>query len=255
MPRVIDQIKKIHPKSTLIAYKLFDGEENELIKAAEHTCWDSKANLVFANHPAWAKTRKIAITQDGAAFNVTFEEHIQMIHNLVNEKFYKTQPTKKECEQVGEETEQTNYILDHYPRTQQSGRSFGTFAIRIKTNNNNSGFLTTTRGKRDKTITFVEKCEHDTNIVYAQSPATLNAPLLHLTLEKNPEINFLIHDHKNLGKTLQDKYQFPGTTGDLKNCPENKKEQFIVKLPHHGYLAGFKTFQECKDFIKIQNKN
>ena len=31
----------------------------ELIKAGKKTLFDSKANIVFANHPKWAKDKKI----------------------------------------------------------------------------------------------------------------------------------------------------------------------------------------------------
>ncbi|MEZ1459331.1 hypothetical protein QVM56_32700, partial [Pseudomonas aeruginosa] len=48
---------------------------------------------MFANHPAWAKERKIALTQDGAVFETTFDEHCQLIDQIVRAEFYKSTTT------------------------------------------------------------------------------------------------------------------------------------------------------------------
>ena len=66
-PRAIDAIKELNPKACLIGYKLFDAPDDKaMIEIATHTLKDSRANLVFANTPKDAKTRKLALTQDGS---------------------------------------------------------------------------------------------------------------------------------------------------------------------------------------------
>lgn len=72
-PRAIDAIKPLNPRCCLIGYKLFDEPDNEkLIDIARHTLADARANLIFANRPSEAKSRKIAVTADGSAFFLQF---------------------------------------------------------------------------------------------------------------------------------------------------------------------------------------
>ena len=243
MPRVIDAIKDKYPRSTLIAYKLFDGTNEELIDAARHTLYDSKANLVFANHPAWAKVKKIAITADGSCFSLSFDEHIDLILKLLDETFYQTKIIDAYEYSLNSSDE---YIIENYPKYRQDSRTFGTFAIR-----DYQGFITTTRGKSggNTNIAYVQSVDHEKHIVYSNKKATLNAPLLDRILNNNPHINYLIHGHENIGIPICDSYQFPGTTGDLQNGIFTKEFAFCINLPEHGYIAGFSDYEECKEFI------
>ena len=245
MPRVIDAIKNKYPRSTLIAYKLFDGTNDELISAARHTLDDSRANIVFANHPSWAKDKKIVITADGAAFEVSFSEHIYLIKQLLNNKFYSTTIVDNSWDI----NKYDQFIIKNYPKTHIDGKTFGTFAIR---DSENRGFITTTRGKKngEEEISFVSTVDNENLIVYANKKATLNVPLLNSLLENNPQINYLIHDHLDIGVKIQNDYQFPGTTGDLLNSFSTKDSEFILNLPHHGYIAGFYGFEDCVEFMK-----
>jgi hypothetical protein len=249
MPRVIDAIKSKYPTSTLIAYKLFDGTDEELIDAARHTLYDSKANIVFANHPAWAKTKKIAVTADGAAFEMSYDDHVKLIMRLLREKFYKTSLLDEYWYSIDEDRK---YIVNNYPKSRLDNLTFGTFAIR---DIEDDGFITTTRGKRggETETAYVNRVDHENLIVFASEKATLNAPLLDKILELNPQINYLIHSHENIGTAVQDEYQFPGTIGDLKNVLSIKADKFLLNLPYHGYIAGFKDFTACKNFIDSMN--
>jgi phosphopantothenoylcysteine synthetase/decarboxylase len=109
-PRVIDEIKKKYPRSTLIGYKLFDGDDESLIKAAKVTLHESKANLVFANHPKWAKEKKIVLTQDGSIFQCSFDEHCDLMHRLIQETFYKTIENKVETNM----NEDDFFVMENY---------------------------------------------------------------------------------------------------------------------------------------------
>ncbi|MDP2598407.1 MAG: phosphopantothenoylcysteine decarboxylase, partial [Candidatus Liptonbacteria bacterium] len=181
-PRVIDEIKKKHKIATLIGYKLFDGTEKELVQAAQKTLFESRANLVFANHPGWAKKRKIVITPDGASFYVDFGGHIKLIDKIVRAKFYRTEivaapkfaPNKEDV-----------FVIKNYPKHKGSGMIFGAFAIRKA-----GGFITTTRGKRarEKATAFVMDVDHRKRLVYADKKATLNAPLLDKLFKENPRV-------------------------------------------------------------------
>src|SRR3989344_2507772 len=242
-PRTIDEIKKRYPVTTLIGYKLFDGTRDELIRAGQKTLFESRANIIFANHPDWAKEKKIAITADGACFDITFDEHIKLIDSLLKSRFYKTKMAAFPSPTLDEETE---FVIQNYPRDRKADQVFGTFAART-----GAGFITTTRGKRagEKSLSFVKKVDHRKRIVYTNRKATLNAPLLDMLFQRNPHIKFLIHGHELIGKKIQKEYQFPGTDGDLKNSFQTKKKSFIIRLPYHGYIAGFADFSDCKQFV------
>ncbi|MES3004848.1 MAG: phosphopantothenoylcysteine decarboxylase [Patescibacteria group bacterium] len=246
-PRVIDSIKNKYPTATLVAYKLYDGTDEELIKAGKKTLFESRANIVFANHPKWAKEKKLVITADGAVFPVSFDEHIDLIDKLLKEDFYKTEIGGETTPDL---TSEDIFIIGSYPKHRDSNMVFGTFAIRKP-----NGFLTTTRGKKlgEKSISFVTNVDHENRIVYANQKATLNAPLLHMLFQENPHIKYLVHGHELIGEKTQDMYQFPGTAGDLNNVVTAPGKDFLIELPHHGYIAGFSEFVECQEFIKKHN--
>lgn len=241
-PRVIDEIKVRHPRSTLIGYKLFDGPIEGLIEAGRKTLIESEANLVFANDPSWAKDKKMVLTQDGAVFPVSFEEHLILIDKLVREKWFRTEhyPLMPNLET------EDQWIVDNYPKYPVGDRTYGTFAIR-KT----EGFFTTHRGKRagPKAVSWVHHVDFANRVVYSSRKATLNAPLLARIFEYNPHINFLIHGHEHIGQLFHPDYQFPGALGDLDNAFRTLAPSFVVQLKHHGYIAGFQTFQECQVFV------
>jgi hypothetical protein len=244
MPRVIDTIKKKYPRSTLIGYKLYDGSDDELIEAARHTLYNSKANLVFANHPAWAKERKIAVTPDGSAFQTTFDKHIDLILRLLNEKFYTTEIRKSLANHPFCEFD----LLDNYPKTVGEHLTYGTFALRYDGNQ----FITTARGKKTGELSkvFVESVDHGARTVVAGDYASLNAPALHSLLASNSDIMALVHGHADLDVAYDyasPQYEFPGTSGDIYNLTFNK--DFIIKLKHHGYIAGFKFVSDCWRFL------
>ena len=251
MPRVIDAIKEKRPRATLIGYKLFDGSMDELLSAAKHTLHDSKANLVFANHPSWAKERKVAVTADGAAFELDFKQHIELIDQLMTSEFYQTQVPDILWESLKIDRD-TQYVIDHYPRYPDGDLTYGTFAVRLPDNS----FITTTRGKKegDKALALVLCVDHDKHIVRANKKATLNAPLLERLFSMNPHINYLVHGHKSLGYPVQNKYQFPGTTDDLTNA-QGYLGDFVISMPHHGYIAGFQYVENCKEFLNKHEKS
>jgi hypothetical protein len=248
-PRVIDDIKKKYPRSTLIGYKLLDGTDEALIQAGKKTLFESKANIVFANHPAWAKEKKFAITQDGAVFECSFDEHVHLIDKLVRAEFYKTEIVEFQHEMNDVE----NQVVHTYPTHEADGRVYGCFAVR-----RDVGFLTTTRGKKAgrEAVSYVIGVDHEAKKITATERATLNAPLLERFLQLNPKINILLHGHKRLGAVVHDSYEFAGSDGDLNFAsPINNRE--AVYLNHHGYIVGFETLEDYRDFVnqeKLETK-
>jgi hypothetical protein len=241
-PRVIDEIKKKYPRSALIGYKLYDGTDEELIEAGKHTLFDSTANIVFANHPKWAKERKIVLTQDGAIFDCNFEEHVDLIHKVVNEEFYST---KIESNFKTELNDVEKRVLENYPTYEKDGRTYGTFAVR-----RDNSFITTTRGKNGGKEAFSEVFEvnHGTKMITASKKATLNAPLISKMLEVNQNFNIIIHGHELEGKLVHNKYEFAGSKGDLNFAKKVSVGEKIL-LTKHGYIVGFETIEQFNSFI------
>lgn len=241
-PRVIDEIKKKHPRSALIGYKLYDGSEEELISSAKKTLFDSTSNLVFANHPAWAKERKVALTQDGAIFDCSFDEHVQLIHKVINEEFYSTEINQSNDTSINEQEE---LVLKNYPTCEKDSRTYGTFAVRRE-----KSFITTTRGKKDGNTAFSEifSVDHENKKIIASKKATLNAPLLDKMLEINQNFNILIHGHELEGKLVHKEYEFAGSVGDL-NFAQKVNVGEKILLTNHGYIVGFETVEQFKSFL------
>lgn len=245
-PRVIDEIKNKYPRASLVGYKLYDGSRDDLIKAAKKTLFDSKANLVFANSPQDSKDKKIVLTQDGALYDCSFNEHCELIYKLFNEKFYQT----KLVEGYVKLSEDDKYIIENYPKHPEDGRVYGCFAVRQK-----NGFITTTRGKNGgaESISLVTQVDHDKQVVYASGKATLNAPLLDKILSLNPNINYVIHSHDIIGKIIHDAYEFPGSLGDL-NFATKMNDGDVICLPKHGYIAGFESINSFKNFLREKHE-
>lgn len=248
-PRVIDEIKKQHPRAALIGYKLYDGTDEQLIAAAKTTLFESKANVVFANHPKWAKEKKIVLTQDGAVFECSFEEHCQLIHKLVNEEFYSTDERSACIPEVYSADEQ--FVIDNYPTFEKDGRVYGTFAVKKTFKSNDTMFLTTTRGKKGgkDAVSLVIDVNHHTKKIIASQKATLNAPLLAAMLKMNPTFTILLHGHELIGKQVHDEYEFAGSAGDLMFAVPAKPGEPIL-LTNHGYVVGFENLDQFKEFIK-----
>lgn len=241
-PRIIDEIKKIFPRSDLIGYKLYDGSEQDLIQAGKKTLFDSLANIVFANNPNTAKDKKIVLTQDGACFNANFDEHLKLINKLLNSKFYKTNIIEANYQLNDDDL----YIINNYPTYQADGRNYGTFAIR-----KNNGFITTTRGKKNgnKEVSFVSHVNNLSNEIFSDKKATLNAPLLNEFFVKNKNINFIYHGHDIIGDIVWPEYEFAGSDKELVFASKEMKPNQEICLPFHGFIIGFETIDEFKNYL------
>ena len=244
-PRVIDDIKLRHPRSTLIGYKLYDGDDDELIQAGKKTLFESRANIVFANHPSWAKSKKFAVTQDGAVFECGFDEHVLLIDRVISSEFYRTDIVEDSYTLNLTEVQ----VKQTYPTYRADGRSYGCFAVR-----SDIGFITTTRGKKNgrDAVTHIKSVDHLTRTITAfPEKATLNAPLLDMCFRLNPTFTILLHGHKQIGRRVHDRYEFAGSDGDLNFATPMLSGEEVL-LTNHGYLVGFETLDEYLNYLKGQ---
>lgn len=241
-PRIIDEIKDRFPRSALIGYKLYDGSREELIKAAQKTLFNSRANIIFANTPQDAKTKKLMLTQDNAVIETSFYGHVEYIKQLLNSGYYRTEIDRYHVP-MSDDIECLNNI---YPRLVCGDRVYGCFAIRV-----DGGFVTTSRGKSNKDLVFVSK-ESGAGVIKASAKPTLNAPLLNDIMKYQPQYNVIIHDHKQIPGAPTFDYEFPGTYTECGlSFAAERLNASVFNIKHHGYIAMFKTIEECKKWIDV----
>lgn len=245
--RVIAHVKEKFPRSTLIGYKLFDGTEEELIKAGWGLLVETKANAVFCNNPKTAKEKKICLMPDGAKIELGFEEHINFINRIIDLKWYKTEiiaDSKPKFEKQEEFIKILDKTAEKFPPYM-----FGCFACRA-----GEGFYTTTRGKKEikNNFAYVYRVDHKNKIVFADKKASLNAPLLDMIFSIT-QSKIIVHAHKKIDVEQLD-YVFSGTNeedeleNNIKRLHKEGKNAFAIKF--HGYYAWFNNIEEAEAFTE-----
>lgn len=201
----------------------------------------SKANLIL-NHQKANET--YAFTQDGSDFKCSDFEQKSLINKVLKSKYYQTTIKPEYIELTADE----KFVLSNYPRYEQDGRIYGTFAVR-----RDKGFITSTRGKSGgvEAFSFVQGVNHRTKVVTANYKATLNAPLLDSIFKLNPKINYIIHGHDLEGKVVHGEYEFAGTNGDNKFATKMKVGEKVL-LTHHGFVVGFNTKEQLEDYLNAK---
>ena len=243
-PRIIDEIKKKYPRSTLIGYKLFDGSEEELIEAGWETLINSKSNVIFCNTPKTAKTEKIMILPDSSIHKLNFDEHINWIKMLLNLEWYSTNAFnfKGELDKYKNEINKLSKLLEKI-KVKREPYEFGTVAWKTKEGN----MITTTRGKREDGFCKIFHINHVINKIFATHKATLNAPFLDLLFFDFRDKNIILHGHKQLENIETLPYIFDGTKqyfNIINYIVDKKLTEFNIK--NHGYYKLFSSFEEAE---------
>jgi len=251
-PRVIEKIKKIAPKTHLFGFKLLSNVSNsELINVAYDLVLESKATAVFANDTSNLRN-KYAVTKERSVIPLTIEEYPKFIYESLNDEYFSTivdidnEICFEDINKIKVFTKVFTYYKDLYKErfkiVGNKGYIFGTIAVRIDDNN---GFITTTRGKRElNEISIVTSvCNNTKTItVFNDKKASLNAPLLHKIFSDNQNINVIVHFHELDSDLITYDYAFPGTLRD--------SERLIRKsfnIDHHGC---FYLFNKEGDLVK-----
>lgn len=230
-PRAIDEIKKKNPRATLIGYKLFDAQsDEELVEIAKHTLADSKANIIFANTPAEAKTRKLALTQDGAVVQYSFDDHMALINRAIHQEYYRTQIEEMDTGfWMDINVREAKAIVKMFEKTFDG---YGTVAVAI--NGYPGEFMTTSRGHAKGPV-VVKFVDNEGLIVSTSGKATLNAPALDVVLKFTGR-SYVVHRHRNNEiYKFPGVYVFPGTKEEVKHAQWFTKDGYLEE-PGHGYL-------------------
>jgi len=239
-PRAIDAIKQMNPRACLVGYKLFDAQtDEELIEIARHTRADAKANIIFANTPKDAKSRKLAVMADNSVIPCDFDQHLELIDRIIQAEYFRTveQPLTKQ-EEKAPEIVSAMALVECFER---SFPGFGTVAVPA----GDYGFVTTARGHKSGPV-LVRSVDYENRFVFASSKATLNAPTLAACIKPGSIVIHRHYDDKSAiwpdldsddtGKA--DKYLFPGTVEEASFAKEAfSKGCRNISFPYHGYLA------------------
>lgn len=217
-PRAIDLIKQLNPRCCLIGYKLFDAEsEDELADIARDTLKESKANIIFANTPTTAKTRKLAVMPDNTVLPCTFDEHIDLICRAIMQEYFRTEVMPLTKEELSNPT--IRKALATVKMYESTFTKYGTVAVPVNLTTPGP-FATTARGHHGDPV-LVRDVDFKKGIVYASGKATLNAPTLAAALSKS-HLQIVVHRHnddpafqKGSGYELP-QYLFPGTQEEAK---------------------------------------
>lgn len=232
-PRAIDIIKEKNPRATLIGYKLFDAKtDQELIEIATTTLNESKANIIFANTPKDAKNRKLALTLDGSIFEVSFNEHLELIKRAINLHYFKTKIIEEMQLNLSNAIKnKINLAKEVVKKFEMTINKFGTIAIKI----DDDMFVTTSRGHKGQPV-LVKKIDYINNIVYATQKATLNAPAIAMFLNG---YDYVIHRHEARDGFKLDNYIFPGTIEECEAIKSILDNGSTIIEPYHGYISGY----------------
>ena len=253
-PRAIDAIKPLNPRCCLIGYKLFDEPDNEkLIDIARHTLADARANLIFANRPSEAKSRKIAVTADGSAFFCSFDEHMELIARAIRQTYFSTNVTPLSGDEESDpDIREAFATVSMYEHTFDK---YGTVGVSVK--NHPGMFATTSRGHRSGPV-LVRQVDNTTGRIEASGKATLNAPALSQVLKDHGWDGIVIHRHfddplaEPVISTMRgvyglhgyvtyrytaEDYIFPGTAAEAEAAGEMTVDgQTRWTQPFHGYI-------------------
>lgn len=242
-PRVIDEVKKVAPKTHLFGFKLLsDVSHEELITAAYGVLLESKATAVFAND-AKDLYHKYCVTKERGEHAMKLEDVAEFIKQCVEDIYYHTVNLNAKVEYPDSEK-----IFDWYAhafgdafKKNPEGYVFGTIAIR----NPDGTILTTGRGKNeldDKVVVQSVNHMNYTVKVYGEKKASLNAPLLHWIFDRNPKVEAIVHYHAQFPYQVPTlPYAIPGTHRDSTRRPEDFQTTFNIK--DHGCFILFDKYK------------
>lgn len=238
-PHVIDDMKKVNPKLTLIGCKmLVNADEGELIEAAYDVLLRAKCNAVVANDMGRGLRRKLVVNQDRTVQEYA-DDFRGMYANLlghIEDEHYHT----VESHWLPHPDTEASALFDRVVTRYQSGftkrdsisdRVFGSVLVRSR-----YGFLVS---PREKGARFTSADAVDVTRVFErrvftrEGHATLNAPLLVQMAHEFPEAHAVLHQHEQLPGVPTVDYAPPGTVRD--NDRDIPGPAFNIK--GHGFVA------------------
>lgn len=221
-PRVIDLIKKVNPRCCLIAYKLLDGDHNELIEAARKIIRESGANAVFANSPDDLKNKSLVLPE-GGVIPMTYRVHNKWIDRMINLRYNVSVKAQGRLPEIN----WAEAIVEHFEKYIRAGDDHGSCAVAF-----DGGWAMTSRNHEG--VSFVTGMNEVVNSRYNKEihhfgpKPTKNAVLM--ALETSDERPIVHHRHHVAVAPFTASYQFPGTDEEIPHgCDYN--------TAYHGSVA------------------
>lgn len=231
-PRIIDEVKKVAPKTHLFGYKLLSGvAHEELIRAAYGIVLEAKATAVIANDEK-SLDQKYVLTKERGVHPMEEKDLAAWIWEMLQDEYYSSVQWSDQGLEMEHVHRLKGLIETHHNRFMrvEGGLVFGTVAVR-----DGKGFLTTGRGKREiDTVAQVLGVNHRERKVFgSHGKASLNAPLL-ATMFDNPAVDFILHFHEQVEGLPTYPYAPPGTVRDT-----NRQNHTSFNIREHGCMLLF----------------
>ena len=224
-PRVIDRMRKLNPKLTLIGCKMTSGAtREELMQAAYQTLLKGHCNVVVANDLSNLKVKTL-VYPDGRQKDIeSFDAMYAELKSVIDDEFYRTEIDMRARALDLDKLEAAKGLFDHIcicyrdrfvKRPDGQDRVFGSVAVRIDGQN----VLVSPREKgtlfTSKDAVVVTEVDRERHIVRTLGglKATLNAPLLLNVLAKYGEV-MVVHLHEEPKHFVTLPYAPPGSVRD-----------------------------------------
>lgn len=215
-PRIIDEVKRVAPRTHLFGFKLLaNADHEELISAAYDIVLSAHCTAVFANDRSHLD-QVYAVTKERAIHPMPRKDIPGWIAEAIQDQYYHTDAHLQPEMASVSPSDDLRLLLQRFElrfRPVEGGLIFGTAAIRLS----NGGFITTSRGKKElSTFVVVMRVDHDQRVVHVsgESKATLNAPLLDCIFKNNLEVHAIVHCHDQEPNVATYGYAPPGTVRD-----------------------------------------
>lgn len=229
-PRVIDRMRKLNGKLTLVGCKMTSGAApEELFRQAYQTLLKGHCNVVIANDLQRLKEKTLVYPDGNRVPMKSFDHLYDELELLLHDQFYRTEASRPYFENQWGSFFDTacaefDLLCDTYRekfKKRPEGpygpdRVFGSVAVRIGRSN---AYLVSPREKGSmfdsKEAVIVEEVDREKHVVRTVrgKKATLNAPLLVAVMEKFG-VNAVVHHHEEQPGWEARPYAPPGTVRD-----------------------------------------
>lgn len=242
-PRVINRMRELNPKLTLIGCKMLSGStEEKLIEAAEHVLEASKAHVVVANDLQSLKHKKL-VFPDGAVFDYRndFDRMFKDLLAVLEDKHYSTVPltafsfTSANLPNIKHGLTVFDAIVQKYRNRftlRHDGKVFGAIAVPVR-----DGWLVSPRTKgKDFSANeaiYVAGIMPTNQTIIAMGKASMNAPLMIRLGQHRAPACPILHLHEQLPGLPALPYAPPGTVRDSHRALTGP----AINIEGHGFIA------------------